>query len=107
MPFIFIKDRFEPEVGPPDGDSVRFLASNPAPWEKLNGTRLSLGISDTSKNITQAPPLKGIEAIKTTTSKMNWLMTPFLCPDPPHFIPHLLRDKVTQQPTIYSHPMEE
>ncbi len=78
MPFTFIKDRFKPEVRNPDGDFVRFQADNPTLWKKLVGTPVRLGISDKSKCIAQAPSLENIEAIKTTTSNMNWFLTPFL-----------------------------
>lgn len=78
MPLIFIKGRFKPEVRIPDGDSVRFLANNPALWKKLASTPVRLDTLDKSKNIAQAPSLKGIEALKTATSNMNWFQTPFL-----------------------------
>lgn len=78
MPFILIKGHFKPTARIPDGDSVRFLASNPTLWMKLDGTPVRSSTSDKSKNITQASPLENIEVINTTTSKMNWLLTPFL-----------------------------
>lgn len=77
MPFILIKGRFKPTVGIPDGESVLFPANSPTLWKKPNDTLLRLGTSDKSKDMTQAPSLKGIEALKTTTSKMNWLLTAF------------------------------
>lgn len=93
MPFILIKDRFEPEVGTPDRDSVRFPANSPVLWKRLDGTPLRLGTSDKFKHIAQAPPLENIKAIKATTSNMNWFLTPFLshewiaeqCPRPIFF----------------------
>lgn len=81
MPFILIKGRFKPEARIPDGDSVRFLASNPALRKKLDDTPVRLGTSDKSKNIIQALSLENIKAIKTTTSKPNWFLTPFLSAD--------------------------
>lgn len=76
MPFILIKGRFKPEVRIPDGNSVRVIANGPALWKRL-------GTSDKSKDLTQAPPLKGIETMKTTTSNMNWFLTPFPHPANP------------------------
>lgn len=78
MPFILIKGRFKPTVGAPDGDSVRFLASILALWKKLDGTPVRLVTSDKSKHIDQGPPLKGLEAIKATSSRPNWFRTPFI-----------------------------
>lgn len=78
MPFILIKGRFKPTVRTSDGNSIRFLASNLALRKKLDGISVRLGTSDKSKNITQTLPFKGIEATKTTTSKLNWLLPPFL-----------------------------
>ena len=80
MPFIFIKGRFKPKVGIPDGDSVRFLANNPALWKKLGNTPVRLGASDKSKHITQAPSLGNIEAIKATTSNVNGFQALFPIP---------------------------
>ncbi len=64
----------------PDGDTVRFQANNLALWENLDGTPVHMDTSDKSRNNTQAPHLEGIEAVKTTTSKTNWFLTPFLSP---------------------------
>lgn len=68
MPFILIKDRLKPDVGIPDEDSLHFLANNPALWKSLDDNPVKLGTSNKSKHIALAPSL---EAIKTTTSKMN------------------------------------
>lgn len=86
MLFSLIKSRFESEVGTPDGASVHFLANSLALWKKLDGTPVRLGTSDKSKNITQTPSLENIEAIKTTTSNMNWFLRPFLSSQPKWFL---------------------
>ncbi|MBI3807433.1 MAG: hypothetical protein HY281_07955 [Nitrospirae bacterium] len=63
MPFFVIKGRFKPEVGIPDGDSVRFQANHPVLWKKLDGAPARLGTSDKSKNTAQLR-FEGIDAIE-------------------------------------------
>lgn len=53
MPFTLIKGRFKPEVGIPDGDSVRFLADNPNLWAKLEGKPPQLGKGGQNKGTVQ------------------------------------------------------
>lgn len=37
MPFVLIKGRFRPDLGQPDGDSVRFAADDLTLWARLEG----------------------------------------------------------------------
>lgn len=59
MPFTLIKGRFVPTVGIPDGDSVRFQASNLKLWKKLEGKPVRLG----TRNTVQLR-FEGIDAIE-------------------------------------------
>ena len=86
MPFILIKGGFKPAVEIPDGDSDRFQANNPALWKKLDGPLVRLDTSDKSKHIFQEPHLKGIEAIKTTTSKNELVPDTFFSSQPKWFL---------------------
>lgn len=43
MSYILIKGKFRPDVGTPDGDSVRFEADDPALFDELEGTPPDLG----------------------------------------------------------------
>lgn len=63
MPFFLIKGRFKPAVGNPDGDSVRFLASTPALWKKLDGKPVRFGESTKTRDTAQLR-LEGIDAIE-------------------------------------------
>ncbi|MEN6553651.1 MAG: thermonuclease family protein [Methanobacterium sp.] len=42
MSYFIIEGTFHVKGKQPDGDSVRFIASNPANWKKLNGPRVGL-----------------------------------------------------------------
>jgi len=68
MPFILIKGRFKPQAGFPDGDSVRFLASNVELWKKLEGRPVKLGTGPETKNTVQLR-FEGIDAIEKAATK--------------------------------------
>lgn len=63
MPFTLIKGHYQPKVGVPDGDSVRFLADNLDLWKRLQGKPVKLGTGVTTKNTVQLR-FEGIDAIE-------------------------------------------
>ena len=63
MPFTLIKGRFMPQVGIPDGDSVRFRADNRSLWARLEGVPAELGKGGQSKETVQLR-FEGIDAIE-------------------------------------------
>lgn len=63
MPFTLIKGHFVPKAGIPDGDSVRFRASNLALWKKLQGRPVQIGAGVETKGTVQLR-LEGIDAIE-------------------------------------------
>lgn len=68
MPFTLIKGRYKPLAGIPDGDSVRFLATNLSLWKRLEGTPVELGTGPKTKNTAQLR-LEGIDAIEKGATK--------------------------------------
>jgi endonuclease YncB( thermonuclease family) len=46
MGFLLIQGTFAPDLGEPDGDSVRFIADDLSNWEKLSGKMGNLGSED-------------------------------------------------------------
>ena len=63
MPFIAIHGQFMPEVGTPDGDSVRFKAKNKAHWAKLEGRPPKLSTAEKGKDSVQLR-LEGIDSME-------------------------------------------
>jgi hypothetical protein len=63
MPFILIQGRFKPQLGRPDGDSVRFQAQDPALWLRLEGRKVNLSASGPTQNTVQLR-LEGIDSIE-------------------------------------------
>ena len=63
MPFTLLKGHFKPEVGVPDGDSVRFRADNLALWNKLEGRAVAIGTGVETLGTAQLR-LEGIDAIE-------------------------------------------
>lgn len=68
MPFTLIKGRFRPQVGFPDGDSVRFLADDLSLWLRLEGRRPNLGTGETTKDTVQLR-FEGIDSIEKAAIK--------------------------------------
>lgn len=60
MPFTLIKGHFVPKAGNPDGDSVRFRASDAAFWLKLKGRPVEMNF----ENRTVQTRFEGIDAIE-------------------------------------------
>jgi endonuclease YncB( thermonuclease family) len=63
MPFTLIKGRFRPEVGIPDGDSLRFAANDNDLWTKLEGRPVKVSTSPKTLGTVQLR-LEGIDAIE-------------------------------------------
>ncbi|MBJ7899305.1 MAG: hypothetical protein GC158_05125 [Cyanobacteria bacterium RI_101] len=63
MPFILIQGRFKPQLGRPDGDSVRFQAQDPALWLRLEGRKVDLSAGGPTQNTAQLR-LEGIDSIE-------------------------------------------
>lgn len=63
MPFTLIKGRFKPQVGVPDGDSVRFLADDLNVWRTLEGRPVQLGTGAETKDTAQLR-FEAIDAIE-------------------------------------------
>lgn len=68
MPFYLIKGQFRPAVGIPDGDSVRFHATNVSLWKKLEGKPVRLGTSAKTKGTVQLR-FEGIDAIEKAATQ--------------------------------------
>jgi endonuclease YncB( thermonuclease family) len=60
MPFTLIKGTFSPNIGIPDGDSVRFRADDLSLWERLDGRRAN----PSSTNKTVQLRFEGIDSIE-------------------------------------------
>lgn len=68
MAFVAIRGRFKPDVGTPDGDSVRFLADEPGLWRRLEGRRARLSTSGPTAGTVQLR-FEGIDSIEKAATR--------------------------------------
>lgn len=68
MPFVVIKGHFCPELGNPDGDSVRFRADNNVLWSRLQGRHARLSQGGATLGTVQLR-LEGIDSIEKEATK--------------------------------------
>ena len=112
MPFTLIKGHFKPLVGEPDGDSVRFLADQPALWDRLEGKPAELGPPGAPTEGTAQLRFEGIDSVEkratqplATQSKTSMLgligFDQATAPEPPGYVLARMTDDQSGRPIAF------